>query len=583
MYVRYKDPFGKTAMFLYPLFYCVAMSWYLPCSATIISEQLQAPGMVILLLEFLLFLRTRKMSLKSSFWISLSIVFSFGTTFVSIYSIFVIAFAVALIELRDCFQKKVRFVVSVKYLFQKYWLMLLLVLAPFILLCLIYLIKGTLDDFIFGAYKINRLFYPKYTNGFGTSALSIFFQTVDSFISYFSSTLSSWTTSPLECFRTIIMIFSSIWLSYRVFLKDKIAGLLTIYYIIMCAPRGFVGFHSMGYYAVCIIAMCILAGNLYERMVAEGKIRYAAILVLCAFAFSTSYLGMFSSYMSVPYLLAPVQPSGYAAAIKTITNEDDKIYIPNFNIEMCLDSNRLPLISSPASTPWTYEALGDKELATLAAYRPKVIIYDENFEVWGYRQVDYATEIVTFIKGNYCCLSTTRYPLMYVRNDLIEAARTELGIAEEESILTYGRRIIDLGDAASVIGPITDGNAPSQDLIGIDGQVRFISFMVGTYARVNRSSLTIRVEDLDNKKVLAQTTISAAEMPDNSYVFAELPFDMQAGAPYRITFESDNADPGDAITIYCTQPSTATDEHFATVSNVKQDNDLCIRLIEYKN
>lgn len=583
MYARYKAPFGKTAMFLYPLFYCVAMSWYLPCSATIISDHLQAQGMVILLLEFLLFLRTRKMPLKSSIWISLAIVFSLGTTFVSIYSIFVIAITVALIEVRTCFQKKEKFGTSVQYLFHKYWLMLLLVLAPFILLCVIYLIKGTLSDFIYGAYTFNRVIYSKYINGFGTSALSTFFHIVDNFISYFTNTFSSWTTSPLECFRTIVMIFSSIWLSYRVFLKDKISGLLTLYYIIMCAPRGFIGFHTMGYYAVCIVAMCMIAGNLYERLIAEGKIRYSAILVLCAFTFSTSYLGIFSSYISVHNLFVPVQPSGYAAAIQTITQKDDRIYIPNFNTEIFLDSNRLPLITSPASVPWFYEAFGDRELATLEEYRPKVIIYDENFEVWGYRQVDYAPEIVTFIRGNYSCLSVTRYPLMFVRNDLIDAARTELGITKEESIITDCRTIVDLGDDASVIGPITNGNEISQDLIGVDGKVRLIGFMVGTYARDNHSLLTVRVKDLYNKTVLAQTTISAVDMADNSYVFAELPFDMQAGNPYRITFESDTADQDDAITIYCTQPNTATDEHFATVSNAKQDNDLCIKILEYKN
>ncbi len=90
-------------------------------------------------------------------------------------SLFWVFLTVVCLEVYWGIREKNKFSCEVKMLCSKYWRLLVIVAAPFLILLVFYLITGTLDDFYSWAYLLNREVYPKYTGGYGASPIQGFF------------------------------------------------------------------------------------------------------------------------------------------------------------------------------------------------------------------------------------------------------------------------------------------------------------------------------------------------------------------------------------------------------------------------
>ncbi|MDD2218444.1 MAG: hypothetical protein PHX63_08475, partial [Eubacteriales bacterium] len=104
MYVRYSKYYGRTTMLLYPVFYISNM--YTFFTSCVLSDQMQSIGMVILLMEFLIFIDTNEVKIKNEIAIAFAILISFGSAFISVYAIFIIALGVAIIEIHVLLKNK---------------------------------------------------------------------------------------------------------------------------------------------------------------------------------------------------------------------------------------------------------------------------------------------------------------------------------------------------------------------------------------------------------------------------------------------------------------------------------------------
>lgn len=175
MYFRYKKYFGRIAMTLYPLFY-IAMMYGGSYRHTIVSEQFESQGLVILLMEFLIFTRIASLKISNCIWISLGISLSVGTAFVAVYPIFVIAICVFVTEVYHLFRKSNRENLKreIKPLFGKGFMLVGITALPFVILLVNYAIKGNVGNAIYGIYTVNRVYYSKYNGGFGSSILRSF-------------------------------------------------------------------------------------------------------------------------------------------------------------------------------------------------------------------------------------------------------------------------------------------------------------------------------------------------------------------------------------------------------------------------
>lgn len=436
MYYRYAPKFGKTVMGLFPIGYIIAMAWYLPLSNSILSDQTQAMGLMILFLEFLIFVDYRKISFSNSFWIAFGIFISFGTAFVSIFGIFGIMVAVLGIELRQRRRKKVGILKWSKIIFFKYRYVIILSLLPFAILVIWYIITGNFRNFVLGAYRINTEVYSKYLGGFGESPIVTFFDVIKNYFVYFNTGIMQIHSDPVKGLIILINISINVIFVLKHLKKDLLIGSLMIPVILLSSPRGFDGFHSMPYYMLTIFMGSQLLFEVWNsnKLRENSKVRTVSLIMLMVLIlpYGTNFTNI---YISIETLIKrEIPPNTYAEIADKLLMPDERIYTMGLDFNKYIELDRLPVVSAASTTPWTYEVYGRDELEGLKEYEPKMIFYYPEQETWGYKYKEYAGEIVDFIEGNYTPLSQ-EYEEIYIKNDFIEEARKrlEIPINDEES------------------------------------------------------------------------------------------------------------------------------------------------------
>ncbi len=432
MYRRYYKCFGSITMILYPISYIMLMASVDSVSFTVLSEQLQAQGLAILLLEFLLFCKTKEIKLNNAIAISISILISFGTAFVSVFAIFTISMGVFIIELKDHLadiKKPGKIFID---LLKKYWKLICLVILPFALLFFWYLFTDNIRNAFHGIYSINKYIYPKYNGGFGTSILKSLILTVDNYFSTINSTLSGLVSNPLFSLRVLLNVFINILFVSFIFSKNKIASLTLIIFILMCGSRTYLSFHSLPYWGISALMGSILLNKFINRFKTErykitlGKSIFASVLLVIIV---TPYFSQFSTIVITSQdFTSSINTGTYEYFIDKLTTTDDKIQVFSLETNIYLQSNRMPAITDVCGgvCPWIYEMYGNKLLDDLKGSKPKVIVFNEQYEVWGYKYADFAPEIISYVKANYTQFKQSSLPALYVRNDYYQEAIKKL-------------------------------------------------------------------------------------------------------------------------------------------------------------
>ncbi|MEG2931500.1 MAG: hypothetical protein RR825_06905, partial [Ruthenibacterium sp.] len=101
LYLRYAKWYGRVPLLLWPVFYLCSITT-VPLCTSILAEQLQAVGMVMLLLEFLHYTKTHEVSRASAVCIALAINLSFLSAFVAAFACAGIVLGYILCEVSLC-------------------------------------------------------------------------------------------------------------------------------------------------------------------------------------------------------------------------------------------------------------------------------------------------------------------------------------------------------------------------------------------------------------------------------------------------------------------------------------------------
>lgn len=421
MYYRYSDRFGKKAMVIYPVLYVVMLS-RIPLAYAMLSEQLQAIGFVLLLLELLQFAKTRRIGLDTSIIVSLAIVMSFGTTFVSAFAVMFVFLTVMAVEISDHIRQKTGFISMLRQLFQKYWKLVAICVAPFALMVLLYAATGTLDDFVSWAYTVNRVAYPKYNGGYGGSIIGGVYRGW----TFLLECLSNWTLQMPEmsytliCFMAVVF-FVKLWREYR----DPILILGVLAFLIGTATRGVFEFHGVGCVAVMCMMIAIVAEQEWNRF-SHSTWRVACIAA-CVLVVASSYFALIPTIASVR-LGRDETPGTLRWAIDANTEKFEKIGNATLHIDALFESHALTT-EIGAACPWIWEWGGQQRLENLRQNPPRVILYDENTDVWGSRIVDFAGDLDAFMKENYTSFPEYNLRMFYVRNDCYAEAKQKFADA----------------------------------------------------------------------------------------------------------------------------------------------------------
>lgn len=418
LYVRYKDLVGKIAMILYPIAFCCLTASY-SLGTAILSEHIAGLGFVILWLEFMHYVKYRKVEIDNAIFISLSIVFTFGTVFVGAFAVAVIAFGVLLYELRDAVREDKSVLQFFKTLIVKFWKLVLICAAPFIALLFFYAVTGSLHDFIKLAYRDNRIIYAKYLNGYGGNIL----QTVTKVVDTFESTLMFYFKP--ENFNINICIYLLAFSAVLMFIakcfrdNEGLAGIIGGIYVIYCGARGFFDYHGTTFVAVAafmtayVFANCIYQNGNHWRVYSMPK-QFATLAV--TLIFSANYFSNFSCLVSLH--MEPEKDID-TVVLEALTEKDEPIIQGAFSLTQLMNADRISTCDA-VTTPWTWESIGEKQFKQLKIDTPRVAMYSPDFSVWDYAQADYAPEFQKYMAENYTHLEGTVY--VYVRNDYYEEA-----------------------------------------------------------------------------------------------------------------------------------------------------------------
>lgn len=430
MYFRYGKTFGKTTMIVYPILYITLMYNADTVSHCILSEQFQSQALVVLLLEFLQYKRLKYLTVSSYICISLAVLFSFGTAFVSIYPIFIIALGVFINEICNLVKigraDKKQWSKDVKKTLFSGVGLIFLCLLPFAVIIIVYAIKGNVGNAIYGIYTVNRVYYPKY--GGVTSSI------IESFFSPFHIIMLSLQNTGI--FSVNISIISVLLVSLYFFCKrDIIKGTVCLGFIYMCAMRAIAGFHGMPFLATGMLFFALIVHTVYSFVTKRmehllfSRYKTNAVAFIMVLIILMPSIVSFKNAIGNRELLFSKEEFKYKVAqgsieevITTVTDYNDKIYDATITL-LYIPSQRLPIRAPSLVCPWIYEAYHDMIFESMDEEKPKIIYLPDEFDVWGNKSNVFAADAYKWIRNRYKSFeSICGIHGLYVINDYYQEA-----------------------------------------------------------------------------------------------------------------------------------------------------------------
>ncbi len=424
----YSDIVDKKILLLYPIIHCCMIQNY-DMGTTILSEHLAGCGAIILFLEFLCFIKKRDLNIKSCIMISVSIILTFGTIFVAIYPIFFIGVGVLALELKWKIENKYAIKEWIGSFCKRYVKLIAIVSIPWLLLFGYYIATDTFDDFILGAYKINREVYPKYNGGLGNNIFSAFLQPLDNLSSFFVNGFQFSTWNYVLVLQWIFIISCLVFMVK--FFKDNGIGigLITLMYIFSLGLRGIFNFHGTACVEVLsFMVSYVLISYGYKNWEKFNRLKLPiqSVWLMVFVIILSGYCQNISQFASLDFN----EKGNYQTdLIQTITNRDEGIWITTFDNSDAMLADR-PVVGGEVAAPWMWEGKGKKQFKHFKKAAPRVAIFVEEHECWGHKLTDYAPQVIKFIKKNYTLMPDTAY--VYVRNDYYEEALKKMNESKEK-------------------------------------------------------------------------------------------------------------------------------------------------------
>lgn len=578
LYVRNRDRLGVIGGLSLPVLYVMNMiGEYNVC---VLSDQLQAFGMAVLFLEFCRYYDIKRVDWKMSVWVAAAILLSFGSAFVSAFGIFAILVGVIGAEAGESRRSHQKLGVAVGHFFRKYALLLVLVLVPLLVWVGYYAVTGHLGDMILGAFTLNTKYYPKYS-GYGSSTLGAF---VDPFVTYGKYLIEITTNlmahklqyaKELLCYAVNVVFF------VHTFRKSKWQAIVLAVFTVWVGSRGFGSvFHALPYYAVslCMFAS-LLADYTNSTCNAHKKSKNVEKLVGIVFVCGSMLVLALPYVQTIPRIKmlasewnAQMHPGEdtYEQYLQLLTDEDEDVLFATVDFYHGVNAKRCNL-NLPVNVPWTYEAYEEQILETLEEDAPRVMIFNPNYQTWGYELKDYAPEVWNYLHEAYECLYLPSCPELYARKDYYQEAQ-ELCGGRYDSV-----RIYDDADSQLVLHP---GDVLTQSVTGDGEEVDCFGLLVNSCADLGGISGTLRVLAGDGTELASCETDFRGWKAEGFYYLETEPVTFEKGKAYTLELTIDSLSETTTLTLYGTQDKNGKTE--AAVNGQALAADVCYGLFQVK-
>lgn len=577
VYVHHRDHLNNWALLGLPFFYVFQLKQH-SLATSMISDHWQGIGLILLILEVLRYRRTWRIPLSSAIFVSLGIVLSLGTAFVSAYSVFIVFVGVALMQalrLRKHPEER-------KTAFREDIRLVLVAMAPFAVLGLWYILSGNLQNFFGGAYELNVSIYSRYIGGFGADAGGTFLGVLPRWIAYIRYGAETIASDPITGITATVRNIGLIVFCVMIMKDHPIAGLTMLGASIFAGVRAFDGFHGAPYMAVCSIPMAFWLGEgilwFYRRKTWPRGISLAAALGLVAVLVVPAARDVYNLRYIPQYLAPTVTSATNRTTLEVLTDPEERIITGDLSVSSgTVMRNRLKLseCSTATGNPWFYEYYGARELANLKEEKTRVLRFCPDDELWGYYIRDYAADFVQYVEDNYHLMDEA----VYVRNDALPDAIDRLHSA--------GYGMIDLSVPPRdywVLGDqLRSGETVEEHFAPLGSEICAVRVKTATYFGGNRIGLHCVLKEEETGKILAETTCAKDQMKDNDYVRFPLHAEVTPGGRYVICLTAEELEDPEEETklhIYRSEEGAADGENWAVTGGEKQDCILGIR-VEY--
>lgn len=393
-YLRYSTKFGVRRMFVFPIIATVVDFTIIGVfTQQVLSDNVQRVCMSFLLLEFLLYLREHSLNWGNCIIISIAVWASISSAFISIYALFIIFIGVVIIDIRYWRNN----VVSIKRLLNHYYKLVVCLIIPPVAGITYLKMNGALGQAYFQAYLFNREVYPNYTGGFGDTILYPLYSGIQSMFTEFVNGLNKFGTEnfTVAIFLEIIVFASLIAVAIRYFLTNK--SLLVVYLIVFAcvgATRGITGFHSIVFWDVAVLLICLYSD--FSKILFDKKFKVAVVLFSC-------YMVQPSLNLYINAFNAEDSPVSYNESfIVEMTDPGEELLIDTGTMDSIylLYKGRYPASRLTYFLPWYMDWYEGWTVEDLQSNVPSIVVWNKNSNVWGYQNFcnSFSAEVHEFYK-----------------------------------------------------------------------------------------------------------------------------------------------------------------------------------------
>lgn len=578
LYVRNRDRLGVIGGLSLPVLYVMNMiGEYNVC---VLSDQLQAFGMAVLFLEFCRYYDIKRIDWKMSVWVAAAILLSFGSAFVSAFGIFAILVGVIGAEAGESRRSHQKLGVAVGHFFRKYALLLALVLVPLLVWVGYYAVTGHLGDMILGAFTLNTKYYPKYS-GYGSSTLGAFVDPFVTYGKYFIEITTNLMAHKLQYTKELLCYAVNIVFFVHTFRKSKWQAIVLAVFTVWVGSRGFGSvFHALPYYAVSLCMFASLFRDYTNSTCnAHKKSKNVEKLVGIVFVCGSMLVLALPYVQTIPRIKmlesewnAQMHPGEdtYEQYLQLLTDKDEDVLFATVDFYHGVNAKRCNL-NLPVNVPWTYEAYEEQILETLEEDAPRIMIFNPNYQTWGYELKDYAPEVWNYLHEAYECLYLPSCPELYARKDYYQEAQ-ELCGGRYDSV-----RIYDDADSQLVLHP---GDVLTQSVTGDGEEADCFGLLVNSCADLGGISGTLRVLAGDGTELATCETDFRGWKAEGFYYLETEPVTFEKGKAYTLELSIDSLSEATTLTLYGTQDKNSKTE--AAVNGQALAADVCYGLFQVK-
>ena len=379
IYFRNGEKCGKLRICLFAILHPAVMyTLHASYGLRILSDNMMALGMAVLLLEYLDYRKTFKIDLGRSLTVAAAIYVSFGCAFLSAYPISVIIISVIITEAVQ-FSKSGQ---PVSFYVERYRVLFLSCLVPFILTMVYFFVNHALSLAYEMAFSFNTEVYSKYVS-LGSAKLEPFINGVKN---YFSMIVYTIRTIPVQdtkrcALELLMLLMVAVHIGKGLWKKEYLTRVSEFLFLCLCFTRDseMGDFHAAPFWCVALLIVFLDMGFAEKQKIVEKRVLAAAAILG-----ALTYMPYIASLKENIFSDHTVEINDWEQFVVTNTKEDDTVFIDCFRYEsLYFQYKDIDIVNTlPYFLPWYMEWYQENTIKELEEKQPKFVLYDPQSVVW---------------------------------------------------------------------------------------------------------------------------------------------------------------------------------------------------------